>query len=88
MLFSLASSLLYYIAGFLRIKRDSPWPYFKRILKRELPFQVFYLLWLILHSRRTLILYFPLCMSTAGKICLLVLFKLSHNKVPNQDKIN
>ena len=88
MLFSLASSLLYYIAGFLRIKRDSPWPYFKRILKRELPFQVFYLLWLILHSRRTLILYFPLCMSSTGKICLLFLFKLSLDKVGNKEKIN
>ena len=88
MLFSLAFSLLYHIAGFLKTKRDRPWPYFKRALKRELPFQVFYLLWLILHSRRTLILYFPLCMSTAGKICFLFLFKLSLDKVPNKEKIN
>lgn len=66
---TLGASLFYYYLDYCRRGCTSPRIFVLRLLRRELPHQLIYMIWLFLQSRRVLILYIPLSLSTAGKVC-------------------
>ena len=66
---ALGTSLCYYYLDYFRRGCSSPRIFVLRLLRRELPHQLIYMIWLFLQSRRVLILYIPLSLSTAGKLC-------------------